>query len=79
MFHVKKWSDIETDLSCSYPSYFNIRKTEEGIQTKPGKLYAEGGKSFGQNNHCIIEFKRSDVEGVLPASNKTISKYYQAL
>ena len=79
MFHVKKWKDIYTDINCAYPQFFNIRKEEEGIQVKTEKAYIEGGKSFGQNNHVLIEFKRSSIEGTAPANNKTINKYYAAL
>ena len=31
MFHVNKWDDIYTDINCAYPSFYNIRKTEDGI------------------------------------------------
>jgi hypothetical protein len=31
VFHVKKWEDVATDISCAFPKYFNIRKTELGI------------------------------------------------
>ena len=31
VFHVKRWTDIVTDLSCGFPEFFNIRKSELGI------------------------------------------------
>jgi hypothetical protein len=33
-FHVKRWEDISTDLNCAFPKFFNIRKSELGIQEK---------------------------------------------
>ena len=53
-FHVKKWEDIFTDINCKMPQFYNIRKTEEGIQTK------EKPARVGHNNHCIIEFEVDD-------------------
>ena len=32
VFHVKKWEQIETDIECAFPAFFNIRKAEIGIQ-----------------------------------------------
>ena len=78
MFHVKKWSDIYTDINCSYPTHFNIRKVEEGIQVKTCKQYNEGGKSFGSNNHCLIEFTKADSDSEVDF-NKHSDKYYNAL
>jgi hypothetical protein len=31
VFHVKPWEEIFTDINCSFPSFFNIRKSEQGI------------------------------------------------
>lgn len=44
VFHVKKWEDISTDISCAFPKYFNIRKSELGIQEKTSKAFIEGSK-----------------------------------
>lgn len=55
-FHVKKWEDIVTDINCSFPKFFNIRKSELGVQEKTSKAFTEGSK-LGGNLHCIIEFE----------------------
>ena len=55
-FHVKKWEEIVTDISCSFPEFYNIRKSEVGVQTKAGKSFTEG-KHKGGNLHCLMEFK----------------------
>ena len=57
VFHVKRWTDIVTDLSCGFPEFFNIRKSELGIQTKDTPAFQEGGSKYGSNIHCIIEFE----------------------
>lgn len=31
VFHVKKWDDIALDISCAFPKFFNIRKSELGV------------------------------------------------
>lgn len=54
-FHTKNWTEIVMDISCSFPEFFNIRKTEMGIQTKESEDFKEG-KQKGGNLHCIIEF-----------------------
>lgn len=55
-FHVKKWKDIVTDINCAFPQFFNIRKSEMGIQEKTTKAFTEG-KHKGGNLHCLIEFR----------------------
>lgn len=57
-FHVKKWEDIATDIDCAFPKFFNIRKSEIGIQEKVSKAFTEGSK-VGGNLHCIIEFENT--------------------
>ena len=80
-FHVKKWSDIYTDIDCSFPTHFNIRKVEEGVQVKTTKLYNEGGKSFGNNLHCFIEFTKTDPDELMQVVGFGVhsDKYYNAL
>jgi hypothetical protein len=56
VFHVKKWEDIAIDISCAFPEYFNIRKSELGVQMKTSKAFTEGSK-VGGNLHCLIEFE----------------------
>ena len=58
-FHIKTWEDIHTDIDCAFPRFMNIRKSDEGVQTKTSKQYTEG-RSLGGNLHCIIEFERLD-------------------
>ncbi|TNV72832.1 hypothetical protein FGO68_gene3150 [Halteria grandinella] len=55
-FHVKKWTDIATDIECGFPQFFNIRKSEFGVQEKTTPSFVEGGSKLGGNLHCIIEF-----------------------
>mmetsp|Transcript_48440 Transcript_48440/g.35649 ORF Transcript_48440/g.35649 Transcript_48440/m.35649 type:complete len:91 (-) Transcript_48440:90-362(-) len=31
VFHVKRWEDVVTDITCAFPQFFNIRKAELGI------------------------------------------------
>lgn len=57
-FHVRPWTMIHQDIDCAFPSFFNIRKAEQGVQTKTSKGFLEGGKNFGGNLHCLIEFKK---------------------
>ncbi len=52
VFHTKRWEDIVTDLNCDYPEFFNIRKSELGVQKK------ENATKQGGNLHCIIEFSK---------------------
>ena len=56
VFHVKKWDDVATDIECAFPRFFNIRKSELGVQMKTSKAFTEGGK-VGGNLHCLIEFE----------------------
>lgn len=56
---MKKWKDVVIDLNCQFPEYFNIRKSELGIQKKSGKNFNEG-KYLGGNLHCIIEFSKNN-------------------
>ena len=55
-FHTKKWKDIVTDINCAFPQFFNIRKSEMGIQRKTTNAFTEG-KHKGGNLHCFIEFR----------------------
>ena len=34
VFHTKPWDMIYTDINCAFPQFFNIRKSEAGIQEK---------------------------------------------
>jgi len=34
IFHIKKWDQIVTDIECAFPEFFNIRKSEIGVQQK---------------------------------------------
>ena len=52
-FHIKKWQDIVTDISCAFPEFYNIRKSELGIQLKESPVFTEG-KHKGGNLHCIM-------------------------
>jgi hypothetical protein len=56
-FHTKRWSDIVTDLTTGYPEFFNIRKSELGVQRKESEIFQEGGAKHGGNLHCLIEFE----------------------
>jgi hypothetical protein len=31
VFHVKRWEDIVTDIGCTFPKFYNIRKSELGV------------------------------------------------
>lgn len=53
---MKRWEDIVLDISCGFPKFFNIRKSELGVQEKTSKAFTEGSK-VGGNLHCIIEFE----------------------
>ena len=55
-FHTKKWEQIVTDINCAFPEFYNIRKSEVGVQSKTGKSFTEG-KHKGGNLHALIEFK----------------------
>lgn len=57
VFHSKRWADIVTDISCGFPEFFNIRKSELGIQKKETPSFQEGGSKAGGNLHCLIEFE----------------------
>lgn len=56
VFHVRKWDEIALDIDQQNPSYFNIRRPEQGIQTRTGEVFTTGSK-LGKNLHCIIEFE----------------------
>jgi hypothetical protein len=62
MFHVKKWKDVAQDIDCAMPYFFNIRKSDVGVQEKTAKCFQPGGSKEGGNLHCFIEFER--LEGV---------------
>ena len=62
IFHVKPWEDIYTDIDCAFPRFFNIRKSEQGVQLKTSKAFTEG-RHLGGNLHCLIEFERIDKPG----------------
>ena len=55
-FHTKKWEQIVTDISCAFPDFYNIRKSEVGVQQKTSKAFTEG-RHKGGNLHCLMEFK----------------------
>lgn len=55
-FHVKRWTEIATDIQCGFPQFMNIRKSELGVQEKTTPSFVEGGSKSGGNVHCIIEF-----------------------
>ena len=38
-FHMKRWSEIVTDLSTGYPEFYNIRKSELGVQRKEDEVF----------------------------------------
>lgn len=63
VFHVKKWSQVVTDIDCQFPKFFNIRKSEVGVQEKTSKAFTEGSK-LGGNLHCIIEFVKDSSPDV---------------
>ena len=52
-FHTKKWEDILTDITRAFPEFYNIRKSDAGIQVKTGKAFTEG-RHKGGNLHCLI-------------------------
>lgn len=56
-FHTKKWKDIVTDIECAFPEFFNIRKSDAGVQKKTGKAFTEG-RHKGGNLHCLMEFRK---------------------
>ena len=68
-FHVKPWEAIYTDIDCAFPRFFNIRKSEEGVQVKTSKQYTEG-RSLGGNLHCLIEFERLEKPVTLSAAEE---------
>ena len=64
VFHVKKWEEIQTDISCAFPQFYQIRDQlnidedpSDKIQTKTEKRFTEGDMK-GVNLHCLIEFKK---------------------
>eukprot|EP00762_Andalucia_godoyi_P003065 ANDGO_01076.mRNA.1 Basic immunoglobulin-like variable motif-containing protein len=50
--HCLRWRDISADLESQMPSFLNIRKIEEGVQTR------KNCKKVGGNLHCFIAFER---------------------
>jgi hypothetical protein len=56
-FHVRKWSDIVTDIDCQNPRYFNIRHPERGVQEM--KKMKKSSRAGG-NLHCLIVFERTN-------------------
>lgn len=52
--YARKWSDIVKDLSCVFPDYFNIRRTDLGIQKKEPKA-KESNKAAVSD--CPVEEK----------------------
>ena len=56
VFHVKRWEQIVTDVNCAFPEFYNIRKSEVGVQQKTSKGFTEGTHKGG-NLHGILEFK----------------------
>ena len=57
VFHIKRWSDILKDISCGFPEFMNIRKSDLGVQKKTTKGFTEG-RHKGGNLHGIIEFRK---------------------
>lgn len=55
-FHIRKWSDIVTDIDCQNPRYFNIRYPERGVQEM--KKMKKSSRAGG-NLHCLIIFERT--------------------
>jgi hypothetical protein len=55
--HVKKWRDIDTDIQTQFPSFFNIRQSEKGVQNRGEKC-----KRVGGNLHCLLCFRKDVVE-----------------
>ena len=70
-FHVKPWEDIYTDIDCAFPSFYNIRYSDQGVQKKTTDQYTKG-KSLGNNLHCLIEFERLEkpTKGAQSAENE---------
>ena len=58
IFHLKKWEEIVTDISCSLPQYYNIRKPDLGVMRKTDPIYTTGRKK-GTQSHCFLLFERS--------------------
>ena len=56
VFHVKNWDDVALDIDQQNPNFFNIRKSEIGVQTRTGEAFVSGNK-LGKNLHCMIEFE----------------------
>jgi hypothetical protein len=61
--HCVKFEDISKDLHCKSPEFFNIRHTEQGIQTK-------NTKSTGNNINCIMIFENMDHPQRTSVENK---------
>jgi hypothetical protein len=56
IFHVKKWDEIALDIDQQNPYYYNIRKSEKGVQARTAEAFVTGDK-LGKNLHCLIEFE----------------------
>ncbi|CAD5117993.1 DgyrCDS6734 [Dimorphilus gyrociliatus] len=50
--HCKQWKDIVMDLNTESPEYFDIRKSEKGLQT------LQTAKKPGRNLHCLMAFEK---------------------
>ena len=46
-----------TDLTTGFPQFFNLRKSELGLQEKTSAAFLSGGSKAGGNLHCILEFE----------------------
>ena len=57
VFHTKKWDDIALDIDQQNPHFYNIRKSNLGVQTREGEVF-KSGKKLGKNMHCLISFEK---------------------
>lgn len=56
--HCVKWQDIDLDLNCNTPQFFNIRQPEKGVQTKESiQTNSNNSKRVERNLHCIMKFE----------------------
>jgi hypothetical protein len=57
-FHNQPWENVYKDLEQLFPSCFNIRKPEDGLQVRDKPITKAA--LWRGNNHCIMEFSRTD-------------------
>jgi len=55
VFHSCDWNDIYTDIDQKFPFFFNIRRSEAGVQKRDKKVTKAAMAKA--NLHCIIEFE----------------------